>query len=308
MQRMAKRVREAFIVGLCVVVSAPGLLAGRSLTAAYEYDRSLPLEAWEDEAKTEGQLVTQRVVFNSTYGERVSALLVRPVGVEKPPVLLDMHGLACSKEDARNWFQIVGSRGIAVFAIDMPCHGERATEEADWHAFRDKRLGPICMRRTVLDNLRALEYLRTRKDLDTRGIPLLGASMGANLGGIVAGLDAGVAGACLISGSATPGPEPGTYLPLSDPRKADLDVTNFLGWVSPCPVLVMTGDADAGVPVAYGEALYAAAGDPKELFVYRGGHVPGPEALESNGGARAIRRWVREALSTVETTSSRTDG
>lgn len=308
MGRGLELVGKILLLGVSIAVWATAAVAGRSLTATYDYDPSIPLEATADEEKTEGQFVTQRVVFASTYGEVISALLVRPVGVEKPPVLLAMHGLACSKDDARNWAQIVGSRGIAVFAIDMPFHGERATEDANWHAFRDQRLGPICMRRTVLDNLRALDYLRTRTDLDVRAIPLLGASMGANLGGIVAALDTGVAGACLISGSATPGPEPGTYLHLSDPRKADLDVTNFLAWISPRPVLVMTGDADPGVPIAYGEALYAAAADPKELFVYRGGHVPKPEAMESNGCARTIRRWVREALYRAEDSETGTDG
>lgn len=308
MRRTTALAGKAILLAGCVGLLATGAPASRSLTAAYDYDPALPLEATADEPKTEGEFVTQRVVFASAYGESVSALLVRPVGVKKPPVLLAMHGLACNKDDARNWAQIVGSRGIAVFAIDMPYHGERATQDADWHVFRDPRLGPICMRRTVQDNLRALDYLRTRQDLDVRAIPLLGASMGANLGGIVAALDSGVAGACLISGSATPGPEPGTYVPLRDPRKADLDVTNFLAGIAPRPVLVMTGDADPGVPVAYGEALYAAAAEPKELFIYRGGHVPKPEIMEGNGGARVIRRWVKEALYSAVDSGAGTDG
>jgi pimeloyl-ACP methyl ester carboxylesterase len=296
--------RAALAVLLVVLGLGVGLGAhaqrgrpARDLAAAYDYDLSLPLDAAEDTPKVAGGFRTQRVVFASVYGEQITALLVAPVGVEKPLVLLDMHGLACNKDDAKKWAQIVGPLGLAVFAIDMPFHGERASEDTDWHVFRDPQLGPEAMRRTVLDNLRALDYLRTREDLDTAAVPLLGGSMGAVLGGIVAGLDPEVAGACLISGAAAPGPRPGTYTHLSDPAKADLDVTNFLGRLAPCPVLIMSGDADPGVPIPYAEALYAAARDPRELFIYDGGHVPGPEEMEANGGADKIREWVEFALS-----------
>jgi dienelactone hydrolase len=297
MKHLAVAVAIAVLLGACAAMAGPRRQASRNLDAAYDYDPSLPLEAVADEPKVEGRFTTQRVVFASTYGERISALLVAPVGVKRPPVLLDMHGLACSKDDAKNWAKIAGPLGIAVFAIDMPFHGERALESTDWQIFRDKSLGPLCMRRTVLDNLRALDYLQTRKDLSVREVPLLGGSMGAVLGAIVAALEPRVAGACLISGSAAPGPRPGTYVHLSDPAKADLDVTNFIGRIAPRPVLLMTGDADNGVPVAYAEALYAAARDPRELFVYNGGHVPGPEVMEANGGAARIRQWVTDVLS-----------
>ena len=297
MKHVAVAVAIAVLLSACAAVAGPRRQASRNLDAAYAYDPTIPLEATEDAPKVEGQFITQRVVFASAYGEWISALLVEPVGVKDPPVILDMHGLACSKDDARNWAKIVGPLGIAVFAIDMPFHGERAQESTDWQLFRDKRLGPICRRRTVLDNLRALDYLETRKDLDLRKVPLLGGSMGAVLGAIVAALDPRIAGVCLISGSAAPGPEPGTYARLSDPAKADVDVTNFIGRISPRRVLLMTGDADSGVPIDHAEALYAAANEPKELFVYRGGHVPRPETMEANGGAGRIRRWVTQALS-----------
>jgi len=296
MRHVAVATAVAVLLGACSAAVAQPDWMSQGPDAAYAYDASLPLEAAEDEPKVEGEFTTQRVVFASAYGERISALLVAPVGIKQPPVLLDMHGLACNKDDARKWAKIVGPVGFAVFAIDMPLHGERAQEGMDWHAFHDRRLGPVCMRRTVLDNLRALDYLQTREDLDVRRIPLLGGSMGAVLGAIVAALDPRVAGACLISGAAPPGPEPGTYAQLSDPAEADIDVTNFIGQISPRPVLLMTGDADRGVPIAYAEALYAAAREPKEAFLYHGGHVPEPEVLEANGAAERIRQWVQQVL------------
>ena len=171
-------------------------------------------------------------------------------------MLLATHGLARSKDDAGRWARIVGSRGIAVFAIDMPCHGERATEDADWHVFRDQWLGPICMRRTVVDNLRALDYLRTRQDLDVRAIPLLGASMGANLGGHCGG----------------PGHRSRRRLLHLGERQVGARTRHL-----PAPERPAQGAPGCDELPAVN---LAPAGDPRELFVYRGGHVPDPEAME----------------------------
>lgn len=299
MRYVAMGVAIAVFVSLCTAQAAPHRRPRRSLDATYDYDASIPLEPTEDEPKADGQFITQRVVFASAYGEWITALLVAPVGIDRPPVLLDMHGLACNKDDARKWAQIVGPLGVAVFAIDMPYHGERAQQDGDWRVFHNKELGPDCMRQTVLDNLRALDYLSTREDLSAGEVPLLGGSMGAVLGAIVTALDRRVTGACLISGSAPPGPRPGTYAPLSDPSLADIDVTNFIGRISPRPVLLMTGDADRGVPIECAEALYAAARGPKEIYIYQGGHVPGPEDMEANGGADKIREWIAPLLGDV---------
>ena len=58
---------------------------------------------------------------------------------------------------------------------------------------------------------------------------------------------------------------------------------------SRAPLLVLHGDRDDVVPLAHGEALFAAAREPKQLHVFRGlGHndVVGPE------WARAIAAWA----------------
>jgi len=49
------------------------------------------------------------------------------------------------------------------------------------------------------------------------------------------------------------------------------DAIDFVSGVSPIPLLIVHGDADETVPVAQGQALFEAAGEPKELCLLPGG-------------------------------------
>jgi len=52
------------------------------------------------------------------------------------------------------------------------------------------------------------------------------------------------------------------------------DPADFIGSVSPRPVLLIHGDQDRIVPVWMSERLYAAAREPKKIWIIRGaGHL-----------------------------------
>jgi pimeloyl-ACP methyl ester carboxylesterase len=60
--------------------------------------------------------------------------------------------------------------------------------------------------------------------------------------------------------------------------------------IAPVPLLVVHGDADRFFPVAHAKALYAAAGEPRELWIEPGlGHA---EAAAGIALLRRIGRWV----------------
>ena len=58
----------------------------------------------------------------------------------------------------------------------------------------------------------------------------------------------------------------------------------LVGRIAPVPLLVVHGDADKYFPVGHAEALYAAAGEPRELWI-----EPGLRARGGRGGARGGR-------------------
>jgi pimeloyl-ACP methyl ester carboxylesterase len=70
----------------------------------------------------------------------------------------------------------------------------------------------------------------------------------------------------------------------------------LVGRIAPVPLLVVHGDADKYFPLGHAEALYAAAGEPRELWVERGfGHAEAAAAREEAGRkvVDRIGRWVR---------------
>jgi fermentation-respiration switch protein FrsA (DUF1100 family) len=67
--------------------------------------------------------------------------------------------------------------------------------------------------------------------------------------------------------------------------------------IAPIPLLVVHGDADPFFPVAHAEALFAAALEPKDLWIRAGfGHAEG--AIDSSL-LSAITAWVRERVGVV---------
>lgn len=70
----------------------------------------------------------------------------------------------------------------------------------------------------------------------------------------------------------------------------------LVGRIAPVPLLVVHGDADKFFPLGHAEALYAAAGEPRELWVEPGfGHAEAAAAREAAGLEMVgrIGRWVR---------------
>ena len=68
--------------------------------------------------------------------------------------------------------------------------------------------------------------------------------------------------------------------------------------ISPVPLLIVHGDRDHYFPVEHAEALYAAAREPKELWLVEGfGHAESAATPEpcSTGSVRTLRRWSRAA-------------
>jgi fermentation-respiration switch protein FrsA (DUF1100 family) len=68
------------------------------------------------------------------------------------------------------------------------------------------------------------------------------------------------------------------------------------------PVLIMHGAADGLLPVGMGEALYAAAPEPKQLKIYPGaGHN---DLVLDPGWAATVSRWARQVFADSETAAS----
>lgn len=82
--------------------------------------------------------------------------------------------------------------------------------------------------------------------------------------------------------------------PLSFTVPGRYDPIDAIGDISPIPVLIMHSDHDLVVPPSHGEALYAAAREPKTYWRIReGGHISGLAYAETR---RMLVEWLDEAF------------
>jgi len=282
-------VRRSLLALVALLMAMAGPLAAQpagdweSLRALYDYDAAAPLDVATGTVEDAGRFTVEALSFAGEGGERVPALLMRPRDAERPPCALVLHGLGGDKSNGRLVAALLAPHGIAVMAIDAALHGDRAPRQMEVTPELAATDGPMV--RTVIDNRRAIDYISTRGDVDAEHVVLVGVSMGAILGSIVTAVDERVDAAALVVGGG--GWE--TLLAMSQHPTAQrlreaggggslahVDPVNFVGRISPRPMLMVNGTMDTIIPRVSAEALHGASREPRQIIWYEGGHVGMP--------------------------------
>lgn len=274
--------------------------------ALFRYDRSQPLEAEESLYEDRPEYKAYKVKYASANGERVPAFLVLPTkpNGDKAPCIVLMHGLGQDKKALAMLWGTFAKGGYAVLAIDALFHGERApktpVELFGTAIDSTKRL----LVQTVIDLRRGIDFLESRKEIDPKRIGYVGFSMGGILGTILAGVDTRVQAPviALAGGDWKRMAQTSTLAAAIKARQAQgadgigwqpldpVDPIHYAGRIAPRPVLFINGDNDTVVPVECGKELQAAAGPGKEVYIYKGGHVPaGVEFIKVLG---KLTQWL----------------
>lgn len=187
-------------------------------------------------------------------------------------------------------------RGLIFASIEYPFHGD-----ADADGFALVRQVPA-IRQAIFDTppavMLALDYLLSRKDVDTTRVELVGASFGAPFAVIATALDPRVTRLWLAHGGGKPYRlinrglereiENGALRAMaagaanmfaSGPRMAP---EKWIARVAPRPVIMLNAQDDERIPREAVDALWDAAREPKELHWLPGRHMQGnrPETLE----------------------------
>lgn len=300
-------------VTLVCLLSVPQRCAGADEAAAwqtrraqFDYDKSQALNATSELVAEGGRIVEERIEFDSPLGGRVAGAMVRPREGGKPRVLLLLHGFGGSKQDAMMVGVVLAGKGWATLGLDAAGHGDRKMPK---EAFLDPDTGAAqkAMIQTVVDYRRALDYLETREDLDSQGVGLIGASMGAMMGTLLAAVDDRISAALLIVGGgawekmveASDHPVAVRFRErLADPVFAEelsnIDPVNYVAHIAPRPVWMLNGRQDQIVPPACAEALHAAACEPKRVVWYDGGHIP-----DISLAIRVLNEWIDQWMTTT---------
>jgi predicted esterase len=225
----------------------------------------------------------------SSRGDRVLGRLMLPERGSRPfPLIVLQHGFggACDADyidaTAAPWV----ADGAAVVAIDLPLHGARADRklaERVREAFGDP-MGPMSQlavefaRQSVIDLERTFDAIASLDVIDPDRCAFAGFSMGAMLGAAWCALDPRPRAVALAVAG-------GRMLP------AGIDPTEYVSRIAPRPLLLVNASRDETIPRAATEALFEAAGHPKEQRWFDAGHSDLP-----GGALKAMWEFLADPL------------
>jgi dipeptidyl aminopeptidase/acylaminoacyl peptidase len=249
------------------------------------------------------------VVFTSEDGVKLSGWIVKPPRPQPPsPAVIICHGVGANKSDFTEFAVALSRRGYAVLLFDFRAHGESGGSRTSLGYHEQK------------DVLAALGYLKTRREIDPHRIGIYGFSLGGTTAILAAatsrGFRAVVADSAFTSlkdmaRTAITGvyhlPKfpfvPLTVLGYELYFQTSIDrvspVTAIAG-IFPSPVLLIAGEGDNLIPADNGRRLYAAAKEPKELWIIPGAEHGGTLASAENEYEKRVGEFFDKNLKNVE--------
>ena len=261
------------------------------LKAFYDYEGRKPPAVKIDE-KPNDQAMVLHIEFNNPNGEKVTGLFTRPKARGVYPCVLLLHGLTSNKETMALVFGApLAKQGCASLALDAPFHGERKRSEAEQ---RKPDNWPFTVMNGCRDYREALDWLQTRKDIDSKHIGLIGYSMGSMMGSILAAVEPRIRAAALCVGGDMTLKLAASVPETSRDKLYGVSPSLFVSHIAPRPLLMLNGTRDNTVPKEASDRLFNAAKMPKEQVWYESGHILPRPAAE-----KAIS-WIESKLKQSE--------
>jgi fermentation-respiration switch protein FrsA (DUF1100 family) len=256
---------------ILAVAGYAGLLA-----LMYAFQRSLMYfpDATRQAPAAAGLPQAEEVTFQSGDGERLIAWHIPPRGDK--PVVLYFQGNAGGLDLRAERFTWLTADGTGLVALCYRGYGGSSGRPTEDGLLRDA----------------AAAYDFAVKRYAARRIVLFGESLGSAVAvalaaeRVVAGLilDAPFTSAADVGAAAYP------FAPVRWLMRDQFHSDRRIARVS-APILVLHGERDSIVPIAFGERLFALANEPKRMVRFpQGGHVD----LDGHGAAKAAREFLAE--------------
>ncbi len=214
---------------------------------------------------------TLEKISYQSFGDAVYALLRIPANVSRPPAVIVLPGATVNKEADAGMAKALASWGYATLTLDE--RGNNGETPGPWAndlnsgyaAFANG--GDPVQYEQVYDVLLAYDYIRSRNDLDTGNVAVLGESMGGRFAIVATALEPGLKAAFTVSG--------GPYgVQGSDETQAkfmkSIEPAGYLSRLPPRKLVMFHFTNDTIIPVAGGRQLFDAASQPKAWHEYNG--------------------------------------
>lgn len=250
------------------------------------------------------------VAFTGKDGVILKGWLVKPIRPRIPsPAVIICHGLGANKSDFTGLAAALSRRGYAVLLFDFRAHGESGGSRTSLGYHEQS------------DILAALDFLRTRAGIDATRIGIYGFSLGGSSAILTAArsraFSAVVADSAFTSlrdmaRTAITGfyhlPAfpflPLTVLGYELYFQASIDAVSpekVIAGISPAPVLIIAGEGDRLIPADNGRRLYAAAKEPKVLWIIPGAEHGGTLAAAGSEYEQRVGEFFDQNVKNVDT-------
>ncbi len=235
--------------------------------------------------------------------------LVKPSPrIARSPAVIICHGIGASKSDFTELAASLTRHGFAVLLFDFRAHGESEGRRSSlgYHEQKDVRA--------------ALDFLKARREIDPKHIGIYGFSMGASAA-ILAAARTGAFSAVIADSAFTSLKDEARtaitgfyhlpsfpFLPLAvltyelyfQTSIGNIDPEREIAKIAPSPVLLIAGEGDALIPAENGRRLFAAAKEPKELWIIPGADHGATLAVAGSAYAERVGRFFDRYLGSVQ--------
>jgi dienelactone hydrolase len=276
---------------------------GRKL---FDYDAKAPLEIQEAGTEKRGEVRIVDLSYASPKGGRVPAYLVLPPGEGRHPAVLFLHpGQGSRATFVDEAVELARDRGFVSLTISAPFlrpENKGARKGNPWNP-EVSRAEQI---QTIVDLRRGLDLLVSRPEVDPKRLAYVGHSLGATVGGTLAGIEKRPAAYVLMAGypslthAMLHGHDQGAlaFRELQSPESqkayldamAPLDALDYIGHAAPAKLLFQFAKNDELITPWDAAAYLEAAPEPREVKWYDTDHY-------FDEGARRDRdEWLNYSL------------
>ena len=243
------------------------------LVSLFDYDRTEPLGHRETGQVIRGDITVRDISYNSPNGGQVSAFLVIPPGDGPFAGIVFLHRGGSSRRQFLDEAIQYANLGAVSLLLDDNFSPTGRPRDRD-------RLIQI-----VTDVRRGVDLLTSRSDVDPHRIAFVGHSYGANLGGVLAGVERRVTAYVFMSGNARMSQDLIGLFDMTDTVEAQyldfmaqIDGIHFIGHAAPTALLFQNARHDALNPEREALDFQQTASEPKTVNWYNAYHDLNAEA------------------------------
>jgi dienelactone hydrolase len=227
--------------------------------------------------KSPGGWIREKISYDAAYGdERIQAYLFLPANVSPPyHTVIYFPGSAVtgmrSSDEIENYYEftmflsyLVRNGRAVLFPVYKGTFERSKPELAAIHGGTDSYAFSEFLIQLVKDFRRSIDYLETRKDIDSSKIAFYGMSWGGTLGMIIPAMEKRLCASILVAG--------GSGRSITRP---EANAINYVTRVR-IPTLMLNGKYDISIDERI-KPMYELLGTPpenKHLILYETDHIP----------------------------------